>query len=370
MNFRSVDVSIGRRAFLVGPNASGKSNFLDALRFLREIAEPEGSFQRAVKERNGVPQIRSLHARQQSNIAIEIEIEAEPSDERWTYRLEFTQNRQREAAVVKEMVRRGDSVLVDRPKSEDKDDPSLLSQTHLEQVISNRGFRELVSFLCDIRYQHIVPHLIRHDHRGVPDTPESAPFGSGFLERVMSTADRTRKSRLKKIRAALQVAVPQLKQLEVERDSTGVPHLRGLYEHWRPEAGWQNEAQFSDGTLRLFGLLWSLLDGTGPLLLEEPELSLHPGIVRLLAPIMARVGGKKYGRQVLMSTHSPELLADQGIGAEEVLLLIPGDEGTIIRPGSSIDEVSQLMATGLTASEVILPRAAPRNVQQLALFDN
>lgn len=41
-NFRNVDTPLGRRIFLVGANASGKSNFLDALRFLRDIAKTEG----------------------------------------------------------------------------------------------------------------------------------------------------------------------------------------------------------------------------------------------------------------------------------------------------------------------------------------
>lgn len=60
-NFRAVDVPLRTRAFIVGPNASGKSNLLDAIRFLRDIAEPEGGFQRAVKSRGGVSQIRCLH---------------------------------------------------------------------------------------------------------------------------------------------------------------------------------------------------------------------------------------------------------------------------------------------------------------------
>ena len=37
-NFVDVDVKLRRRVFLVGPNASGKSNFLDVFRFLSDIA--------------------------------------------------------------------------------------------------------------------------------------------------------------------------------------------------------------------------------------------------------------------------------------------------------------------------------------------
>ena len=71
-NFKHAAIPLQRRAFIVGPNASGKSNLLDALRFLRDIADPEGGFQRAVKTRGGVSQIRCLHARKQPHVAIEV----------------------------------------------------------------------------------------------------------------------------------------------------------------------------------------------------------------------------------------------------------------------------------------------------------
>ena len=47
-NFQNVDVKLKERVFVVGPNASGKSNFLDVFRFLRDIAKPGGGLQKAV----------------------------------------------------------------------------------------------------------------------------------------------------------------------------------------------------------------------------------------------------------------------------------------------------------------------------------
>jgi predicted ATPase len=41
-NFRQVDVELRERVFVIGPNAAGKSNLLDALRFLRDVAKPKG----------------------------------------------------------------------------------------------------------------------------------------------------------------------------------------------------------------------------------------------------------------------------------------------------------------------------------------
>lgn len=57
-NFRAVDVALGERAFLVGPNASGKSNFLGALRLLRDVAKPTGGLSAALESHGGVSAIR------------------------------------------------------------------------------------------------------------------------------------------------------------------------------------------------------------------------------------------------------------------------------------------------------------------------
>jgi recombinational DNA repair ATPase RecF len=90
-NFVSVDVPLRERVYLIGANASGKSNFLDALRFLRDVAKPDGGgFQKAVKDRGGVPKIRCLAARRDPMVMIEVELaEAAGQAATWRYRLEL-----------------------------------------------------------------------------------------------------------------------------------------------------------------------------------------------------------------------------------------------------------------------------------------
>ena len=51
-NFKDVDIPLTDRVFVVGPNASGKSNLLDVFRFLRDIAKPGGGLQKAVTDKN------------------------------------------------------------------------------------------------------------------------------------------------------------------------------------------------------------------------------------------------------------------------------------------------------------------------------
>lgn len=365
-NFLDVDVRLQKRAFLVGPNASGKSNLLDAFRFLRDIAEPKGSFQGAVEARHGVSQIRSLHARRSSHVAVEIEVDLD-SGGIWSYLLEFSQNNQRVPTITRERVVHNSQCLLDRPDSEDVEDPKRLSQTHLEQLNANSSFRALADFFSQVRYLHLVPQLVREPERSVGKSRD--PFGGDFLEQLARTPRRTLESRLRRIQGALQIAVPQLKELILDRDkATGVPHLKGLYEHWRPKAGWQMEDQLSDGTLRLLGLLWVFLDGTAPLLLEEPELSLHTSVVRQIPRMISRLGARS-GRQVLLSTHSADMLSDEGIAPEEVLLLEPSHEGTIVKVAADDVQVRALLEGDLTMADAVLPRTAPAETDQLVRFE-
>lgn len=364
-NFYEVDVELRSRVFVVGPNASGKSNLLDAFRFLRDIASTGGGLQEAVQSRGGVSKIRSLSARRYPQVGITVRVGDQDAGY-WEYSLRFTQDNQARPEIARERVRRGAQVLIDRPDTDDERDRERLRQTHLEQVNANREFRDVAEFFASLRYLHIVPQLVREPERSVGKVGD--PYGGDFLEQLARTDKRTRESRLRRIQLALTVAVPQLKELRLERDEiTGTPHLRAQYEHWRPNAGWQTEDQLSDGTLRLLGLLWAFLDGQGPLLLEEPELSLHPEVVRHVPSIMARIQRSRT-RQILVSTHSPELLRDPGIGLDEVLLLQPSDEGTRVLLASDIEDVRVLLEGGDALADVILPRARPRRAEQLALF--
>lgn len=363
-NFRQGEVNLSRRLFLIGPNASGKSNFLDIFRFLREISlDTGGGFKQAIETRNGVSAIRCLFARQKPDISIEVEIR-DDDDSVWTYHLSFGQNQNRNPVIKSERVEHNSKILLNRPDTDDRKDIARLSQTSLEQLTANKLFRPIAGFFQNINYQHLIPQVVRDSKGFSPISVNNDPFGRDFLHRVERTSLKFRDSRLKKIESVLQIAVPQLKELKVSRDSSGIPHLEGIFEHWRPHAGKQFESQFSDGTLRLFGLLWSLFEGDGILLMEEPELSLHKDVVRQLPAMIEKINRfRKIRRQVIISTFSEEMLDNQGIGGEEVIRLEPSPDGTKLYSVS--EEERELLRSGLTIADVILPKSSPQNIQGL-----
>lgn len=372
MNFTKVDVDLARRVFIIGPNAGGKSNLLDSIRFLRDLVTEGGGLATAVQVRGSMKNVRSLFARQ--NPAVRVCATIENGDgETWRYDLSVTHKPrahqpQVEAEYVERISPKGRrDLILSRPDEDDRRDPERLTQTAIQQVTANQRFREVVEFFRSISYLHAVPHLMREGRPAPSTTIGGDPYGRDLLNRIRSTSARSQRSRLKRIEKVLQVVVPQLKQLTLVQDDQGRPHLQANFQHWHPFGAHQWESQFSDGTLRLIGMLWALQDNAGPLLLEEPELSLHSAIVRRLAPFIWRAQHANDGRQVLLSTHSVELLEDSGIRADEILLVEPGDNGSSVITGASNRRISKLMASGITANEAALPETAATN--QMSLFD-
>jgi predicted ATPase len=372
-NFRTFDAPLRDITYILGPNASGKSNFMDVFRFLRDVSKPSGGgLQSAVIARGGISKLRCLHARKDPEVCIDIELSDSSDDDipEWRYVLGFKPEGKgaQRIFISKEEVWNKGVKLFARPDNSDIKDEMLLTQTRLEQIATNAEFRAIAEFFGATTYLHLVPQLLKFSEQLGGRPLENDPFGQSFLDRIAKTQERARTSRLKKISEALKLAVPQFKDIRFVKDELGHPHLEGLYSHHRPNAGWQSEEQFSDGTLRLLGLLWSLLDGSSLLLLEEPEISLNDSVVKEIPLIIQRLQrNRKVKRQILISTHSDALLSNPGIDGRGVILLETGSDGSRGRILES-DEAHALEA-GLSIAEVVLPKTRPTSVNQLGFWE-
>lgn len=371
-NFKSVETAVGNRLFVVGPNASGKSNLLDALRFLRDIAAVGGGLQHAAAVRGGLKRVRCLDGRNYNHgwIGIKLELKAADDGPSWVYELHTVEPRGRRRPVVRrEKVSKDGQTIIERPDNEDDEDPERLTQTALEQVNTNREFRPIAEFLKEVRYLHLVPQIIRDPELG--QGRQDDPFGGDFLVRLAETKKSARDSRLKRINEALRIVAPQLGDLSLESDEAGKPHLAARYQHWRYSGAKQSEHDLSDGTLRLIGLLWMIQEKAGKkgcvILLEEPELSLHTAVVRRLPTILHKAA-RGNRSQFILSTHSTEMLEDPGLGLDEVLILKPGDDGTTAIPATKIPDIESFLDAGLNLAEILNPETAPADIDRLAAF--
>jgi len=371
-NFREVDIHLRERTFVVGSNAAGKSNLLDVFRFLRDMSKPvNGGLQSAVNGvRGGLANIRCVNARNPSRIEIEVELGLSDKQPIWRYQLGLDRERggKNRVLVSYEKVWGHGQLLLDRPNSKlgEEDDKEKMTVTHLESATTNETFREVSDFFQQVSYLHLVPQLLRSVESKKTDSEGEDYYGRNFLVRIAKTPERIRKSRLKRLEEALRVAVPQFSQIEDTKDEAGMPHLKARLRHWRESGKWMNEEHFSDGTIRLIGLCWALMESDSLMLLEEPELSLNDRIVSQLPALFWKLQASK-GRQVLLSTHSYSLLSDPGIQPEEVIILHPGAEGTTVSSAADHKDVLALIKGGMSIGQAILPITDPENIADLSL---
>ncbi|MEJ5264585.1 MAG: AAA family ATPase [Bacteroidales bacterium] len=375
-NFPQVDVALEYRVFIVGPNASGKSNLLDAIRFLRDIVRQGGGLQEAVFGlRDGVSKIRCVAARKNSDISIGVVINNEKNIPEWEYELTFNQTgggiSDLRAVVKKEFLKNliDEKIYIDRQTNHELSDYQA-GFTYIEQASINEQFRSFVEFLSEISYLHLIPQLVRDPKSFLKTTKGEDYFGRDFLERIQKMNKKTREAYLRRITNGLKRAIPNLMDLQFVTDDMGVPHFEATFSQWRGKGLKHTERQFSDGTLRLIGLLWSLQDGAKPILLEEPELSLHASIVSSLPDIIYQLQNKKSSkRQVILTTHSYDLLNNKSINPEEILLVETLSEGSRVLEGAKIKEIKDYLQFGLPVGELLVTKTKPNDILLDIKFD-
>lgn len=374
-NFKKTEVNLQYRVFIAGPNASGKSNLLDALRFLRDLVRQGGGLQEAIFSlRDGVSKIRCVAARKNSDITIGITINNEEDKPEWEYELTFNQTgggiADLRAVVKREFLKNRitNKIHIDRPNGKEESEYQL-EFTFIEQASLNEKFKAFVEFIGDISYLHLIPQLVRDPKSFLKTSKGEDYYGRDFMERVQFMNKKTSSAYINRIKKALGHALPNLEDLQFLPDDMGVPHFEATFKQWRAQGVKHQEKHFSDGTLRLIGLLWALQDGTKPILLEEPELSLHSAIIMRLPDIIYQLQKKKSGkRQVIITTHSHEILNNKSISAEEVLLIsTDGEEGSIITEAAALPEVRAYLQTGNSIGDLVISRTAPKNISQLSL---
>ena len=370
-NFRECDVRLSERCFVIGANATGKSNFLDVFRFLRDIVKTGGGLQFAVDTRGGLKKIRCLAARQKTDVCVEVDISENGKEApKWRYSLDLVNSgggiQNVTALVEREEVynyESNETVLL-RDSSFKDDDAETKKYTHLEQPAANGKFREIKDVFQAPEYLNIIPQFIREADSVMMSLGIEDYYGRNFMKRMASLNSKTRNKYLKVINEVLLTAVPQLENLSFVKDKNEQPHIEAKYHHWRARGSRQNEQMFSDGTIRLIGFLFAMLDGNGIILLEEPETNLHTAIIAAIPEFVSKVQRSKK-RQVIITTHSYEILSNTGIRAEELVALKPSAEGTIAENGRDVKSIAAMLEAGLSAADAAMAETRAENVDDL-----
>ena len=329
-NYKSIEacsLNLGPLTFLVGPNGSGKSNCVDSFRLVAESLRT--SLDHALRDRGGVKEVRRRSGGHPNHFAIRLDFTL-PGGSFGFYSFQVGSRKsggfevQTEECKVSSfspdfgehfyLVKSGQVVkssLALRPAS-------FPDRLYLVAASGFPEFRPVYDALSGMEIYNLNPKgigamqrpdagdLLRGDGSNAASVFQKLPPGS--RERVNSYLSRIVQG----------VVDAETRLLGSQETVEFRQRIKGQKEPWRFLA-----ASMSDGTLRSFGILLSLFQaGTGrpnlPLLmgLEEPEMALHPAATTIL---LAAIREASNDAQILVTSHSPELLDDEDISADAIL---------------------------------------------------
>jgi predicted ATPase len=348
-NYKSIglcDVRLGPITYLVGANGSGKSNFLDALHLVRDALA--GSLDNALNERGGLPEVRRRSSGHPTNFGIRLEFVL-PGGLPGYYAFNIGALQGRGYEVQKEecsfqFMGAGALFKIERGQLIECSEPTFPSVTSdrlaLVSASGMTAFRPVFDALTAMGFYNLNPKVMRE-----PQKPQDGrmlkPAGENIVS-VIGHLERVAPDRIEEVQRYLQTVVPMvhgfsrkqigpLETLEFRQDMAGAKHP------------WQFLAQnMSDGTLRALGVLTALFQGNrdhAPVLIgiEEPETALHPAASAALRGALAQAATCS---QVIVTSHSPELLDERDIPPEQLLAVVSEGGETKIAP---LDSASRRM---------------------------
>lgn len=342
-NYKSIgfcDVNLGPLTYMVGANGSGKSNFLDALHLVSDALT--GSLDNALNERGGLIEVRRRSKGHPTHFTIRLEFVL-PSGQAgyYAFNVGALAGRGYEVQTEKcvlggEGKGKGPSFHVDRGvlKSSSEATFPAVTPDRLALVAASGMpvFRPVFDALTGMGFYNLNPKLMRD-----PQKPQDGRLLKSVGENIVSVIghlERSAPNNLKLIESYLQTVVPMMRGLE--RKQIGpLETLEFRQEVAGDHTPWRFPAQnMSDGTLRAVGVLTALFQGNKdhtPTLIgiEEPETALHPAASAALREALSKASETT---QVIVTSHSPELLDDRTIQPAQILAVTSEGGNTRIGP--------------------------------------
>lgn len=345
-NFKSIaecKVDLGDLTVLVGPNGSGKSNFIDALRLVSESLST--TLEYAIRQRGGISEVRRRSGGHPSHFAISLRINlGRGKNANFAFQVgarpEGEFHVQHEQAMVSTEglttafyeIKNGE---IKRASDDLTTSPEIVSDRLFLNVASGvRAFRPLYDALSSMGFYNINPAEIRelqpHDRGDLLDRT------GRNLAAVIRRLSADQPNSLERIQQYLRQIVPGIEGVEHKglgpRETLEFRQtVQGQKYPWRFYA-----AAMSDGTLRSLGVLTALFQfkqsvgAVTPLIaIEEPESTVHPGAAAIIMDALLEASKNE---QVLLTTHSPDLLNHNLLRSENILSVRNLDGKTFVAP--------------------------------------
>lgn len=333
LSIKQAQIELRQINVLIGSNGSGKSNLLRLFELLRAVADD--SLTDYVVRAGGADAL--LHYGRKNTNSIEIEVYFRPQGTRRPlfniYSCSLIPSAQDTLLIGTERIG-----LHDRQQYPQ---PYWVTYTHggvqstLRRVASStdRRLRGIAYYVLRCLNSYKVYHF--HDTSEAAPVKQRVYYGDnlslhadgGNLAAVLLRLQQEYPERYQQLTEIIRLALPFFGDFVLEP----LEHERTLL-RWRErgrDAVFSPHA-FSDGSLRyicLMSLLHLPADWLpSTILLDEPELGLHPQAIRLLSAALRSAATET---QVIVSTQSPLLL--DNFAPEEIIVVERGEEGSTFR---------------------------------------
>ena len=337
-NYKSIaacDVDLRPLTFLVGPNGAGKSNFLDALRFVADGLRT--SLAHAFRERGGIGEVRRRSGGHPTHFGARVEFML-PNGSAGSYGFRIGAKPNGFEVLTEECVVRppealaGESRFTVNAGEASSTVPGPAATSDRLYLVSASGlpeFRPVYDSLSTMGFYNLSTERIRDLQ--LPDAGELLARDGGNLAAVLDLIGKRRpelKARIEEYLARVAPGIQGVDAISLGPRET----LQFRQEAAGADAPWRFlAANMSDGTLRALGVLVALFQaGNAPLVgLEEPEAGLHPAAVSVLLDAMFAAGQT---RQVLVTSHSPDLLDSSRLETDSILAVVAEAGNTYLGP--------------------------------------
>ncbi len=334
--FRSIrdqEVSLGALNVLIGANGAGKSNFVGVFRLLNAIVE--GRLQAFLGRSGGAEAL--LHFGSKTTDELEL-------------RFEFGQNSYRcllRPTTADRLIFDSEAVYFQGPDYKEPFE-SFLGAGHEESRLRearSQGTKKTISHYVKEAFES---WKIYHFH----DTSESARMRltgdlhdniffrgdasnlAAFLYRLQETDE----GRFRNITDTIKMVAPFFDGFRLRPDRLNVEKIR-LEWRERGSDAYFGASALSDGTLRFIALATLLFQPTPPttILLDEPELGLHPAAISLLVAMLRSMATRT---QIIVSTQSVTLVNQ--LCPEEIVVVDRRDSASEFRRLTTVEIESWL----------------------------
>jgi predicted ATPase len=323
LSLRDVDIVLGKRNVLVGPNMSGKTNLIDCLKFLTNMVS--SGLNKAFLDRGGFSEV-VWKGGVESRISVQVTIEdreAAPELVKiYDYELSVVGSPTGLISVERERleIRVGDQVstLIDLENGHGRVthldggpafEPPGPGRSALEFAVPGWEGTSVRDFMTAWRFYRLIPSQMRQSNLAVGQqflNEDGSNFSSWFMTLQTGYPDAFRL-----IKQAATDVLPDIEEILIPPTQFATTHMltreRPLK---RPVSIWR----MSDGELMFLAWLSLILapdDFGAPLFCaEEPENHLHPRLLETLVELHTQRQHElsPHAAQVILTTHSPYLV--------------------------------------------------------------